>query len=289
MDAQLPPALPWVEGDPGQLELALLNLCINGRDAMPEGGTLSLEASVATLAPEHLPADAPGQPGQYVRIVIRDSGVGMEPRVLERVFEPFFTTKEPGKGSGLGLSLVYGIVSRHGGFIGVRSQEGRGSEFTLHLPVTSRPAETAREEIPLATEHGTGTVLVVDDEPLMLSFTAEAVRELGYEVFTAENGVRAHEILSARSRDIGVVLLDMIMPGNGWVETLHELQAINPQAKIILTSGYRGAREARRAVEEGAVAFIGKPYTIDALARILKVIHLEGGGEVGSGPASRVT
>jgi PAS domain S-box-containing protein len=234
IDAQLPPELPWVEGDPGQLELALLNLCINARDAMPEGGTLTLEASVVTLAPENLPADARGPAGQYVRIIIRDSGVGMEPGVLQRIFEPYFTTKEPGRGSGLGLSIVYGIVSRHGGFIGVRSQKGRGSEFTLHLPVSSRPAETAQEEVPLPAERGSGTVLVVDDEPLMLSFTADAVRELGYEVFTAEDGVRAHEMFSARSGDIDIVLLDMIMPGSGWVETLRALRAINPQAKIIL-------------------------------------------------------
>jgi PAS domain S-box-containing protein len=289
IDAKLPPELAWVEGDPGQLELAILNLCINARDAMPEGGTLALETSVVALAPANLPPDARGPAGEYVRIVIRDSGVGMEPQVLQRVFEPFFTTKESGKGSGLGLSLVHGIVSRHGGFIGVRSQEGRGSEFTLHLPVTSPPREPAREETPLAAEHGTGTVLVVDDEPLMLAFTAEAVRELGYRVFTAEDGARAREIFSARSHDIDIVLLDMIMPGNGWVETLHELQAINPQAKLILTSGYSSVREASRALQEGAVAFIGKPYTIDALGRILKGIHSSGSGEAGGGPANRVT
>jgi PAS domain S-box-containing protein len=286
VEAKLPPLLPWVNGDPGQLELAILNLCINARDAMPEGGTLALEASVVSLAPEHLPSDAQGRPGQYVRIVIRDSGVGMEPRVLQRVFEPFFTTKEPGKGSGLGLSMVYGIVSRHGGFIGVRSQAGRGSEFTLHLPVASQPAQSAREEIPLAAEHGSGTVLVVEDEPLMLSFAADAVRELGYEVVTAEDGARAREICSARASEIDVILLDMIMPGDGWVETLRGLQALSPRARIILTSGYSGAREARRALEEGAAAFIGKPYTIDDLARILNVVRSGGGGEASASDAS---
>ena len=289
IDAQLPPELPWVEGDPSQLELAILNLCINARDAMPEGGTLALEASVEALAPENLPPDAQGPAGEYVRIVIRDSGAGMEPQVLERLFEPFFTTKESGKGSGLGLSLVHGIVSRHGGFIGVRSQKGRGSEFTLHLPVTPRRAEPAREETPPAAERGTGTVLVVDDEPLMLAFTAEAVRELGYEVLTAEDGGRAREISSARSHDIDIILLDMIMPGNGWIETLHELQAINPQAKLILTSGYSSVREARRALQEGAVAFLGKPYTIDTLGRVLQGIHLSGSGKGGGGPESPAT
>jgi PAS domain S-box-containing protein len=290
IEAKLPPELPWVNGDPGQLELAILNLCINARDAMPEGGALALEASVVTLAPEHLPADAQGRPGQYVRIVIRDSGVGMEPRVLQRVFEPFFTTKEPGKGSGLGLSMAYGIVGRHGGFIGVRSQVGRGSEFTLHFPVASQPGQSAREEIPLAAEHGSGTVLVVEDERLMLSFAADAVRELGYEVVTAEDGARAREICSVRPSEIDVILLDMIMPGDGWIETLHGLQALSPRARIILTSGYSGAREARRALEEGAAAFIGKPYTIDDLARILKVVRSSGGGEAAAGdPSPRVS
>jgi two-component system cell cycle sensor histidine kinase/response regulator CckA len=286
IDAQLPPELPWVEGDPGQLELAILNLCINARDAMPEGGTLALEASVVALAPENLPPDARGPAGEYVRIVIRDSGAGMEPQVLQNLFEPFFTTKESGKGSGLGLSLVHGIVSRHRGFVGVRSQKGRGSEFTLHLPVTPRRAEPAREETSPAAERGSGTVLVVDDEPLMLAFTAEAVRELGYKVVTAEDGVRARELLSALLHEVDIVLLDMIMPGNGWVETLHELQGINPQARIILTSGYSSVREARRALQEGAVAFLGKPYTVDALGRILKGVRVNGLGKAGAGRAS---
>ncbi|MBZ5514696.1 MAG: PAS domain S-box protein [Acidobacteriia bacterium] len=287
VEARVPPELPWVAGDPGQLELAILNLCINARDAMREGGPLSLEASAVTLEPGLLPPDAQGPPGRYVRVVIRDSGAGMEPEVLQRVFEPFFTTKQAGKGSGLGLAMVYGIVSRHGGFIGVRSQPGRGSEFILHLPVVSPPEQSAVEEAPLAAEHGTGTVLVVDDEPLMLSFAADAARELGYEVLAAEDGARARAVASSYTGRIDIILLDMIMPGDGWAETLHALQALSPQARVIVTSGYSSVRESRRALAEGAAAFIGKPYTIDALARILKVVRPAGPGRSVNPPPSR--
>jgi len=136
---RLPPMLPEVLGDAGQTELALLNLCLNARDAMPQGGELLVEASVAHLSNGELPKEASGPEGAYVRIIIRDSGMGMDSEVLGRIFEPFFTTKEDRKGAGLGLALVHGTVMNHNGFIGVRSQIGRGSEFTVHIPVLNQP------------------------------------------------------------------------------------------------------------------------------------------------------
>jgi PAS domain S-box-containing protein len=269
VEADLPPHLPLVESDAGQLETALLNLCINARDAMPEGGTLSLKAAVVNLTPMEFPPGTEGAPGQYVRIVVRDTGVGMEPQVIERIFEPFFTTKTSGQGTGLGLAMVYGTVMNHQGFIAVRSQVGQGSEFTLHLPVSMRPAEIPRPQA-LPIEPGSGTVLVVDDEPLMQAFTCDAVRQLGYEALAAANGSEACEIFARESAKIDAVLLDMVMPGLSWTATLQSLLAINPRVRIIMISGYNAAREARRAREQGAMAFLGKPYTVEGLAQVLK-------------------
>jgi len=221
------------------------------------------------LTPMELPPGTQGAAGQYVRIVVRDTGVGLAPEVVERVFEPFFTTKTAGQGTGLGLAMVYGTVMNHQGFIAVRSQVGQGSEFTLHLPVSTRPAEVLHP-LPLPIEPGSGTVLVVDDEPLMLAFTCDAVRQLGYEARAAANGTEACEILARESAQIDAVLLDMVMPGLSWTATLQSLLAINPQVRIIMISGYNAAREARRARERGAVAFLGKPYTVEGLAKVLQ-------------------
>jgi len=269
LEHDLPPDLPLVEGDSGQLELALLNLCINAGDAMPEGGRLTLAVAVVDLGPKDIPPDTPGAPGRYVRLVVRDTGKGMEPEIIRRIFEPFFTTKQAGKGWGLGLAMVYGIVTHHQGFIGVRSQVGQGTEFTVHLPVTDKPAEALPEETP-AAERGQGTILVVDDEPLMLAFASDAVKELGYNALTAADGDQARALYRHEASRIDAVLLDMIMPGASWESTLQAFLAINPHARVVMTSGYNGPREARRAMEQGAVAFLGKPYTIESLAGVLK-------------------
>jgi PAS domain S-box-containing protein len=270
VEANLAPDLPMVEGDAGQLELALLNLAINARDAMPEGGTLTLGAAVVQLATGELPPDAPAPPGAYVRIIVRDTGRGIDPEVMNRLFEPFFTTKEAGKGSGLGLAMVYGTVMNHKGFIGVRSQAGRGSEFLVHLPVAGPGVDAEPPQVSLRAEHGRGTILVVDDEPLMRDFACDAVEELGYTALAACDGAEARAVCAERGRQIQAVLLDMIMPGASWETTMRALLSVDPASRIIMTSGYNSEREARRVLAEGAVAFIGKPYTIEQLARVLK-------------------
>jgi len=270
LETHLAEDLPWIEGESGQLELAILNICINARDAMPEGGTLTLETSVVTLASEDLPSSTSCVPGEYVRLTIRDTGVGMDPQSLQRIFEPFFTTKEAGRGSGLGLAMVQGIVSSHGGFVRAESRPGSGSEFVVFLPATKRREEPPAALPPATAERGAGTVLVVDDEPLMRAFAEDALKELGYQVLTAEDGDRACQIYAARFAQIDCVLLDMIMPGAGWRETLLKLRRINPKARIILSSGADRSGEARQALELGAEAFLGKPYAVEALASILK-------------------
>ncbi len=275
--ACLAPELPCLKGDPGHLELAILNLCINARDAMPQGGTLTVETSGVTLGGEDAPLPAQCAPGEYVRIAIRDTGVGIKPELLQRIFEPFFTTKEPGKGSGLGLAAVYAIVNSHGGFVRAASQVGSGSEFTVYLPVLSRHVEPSAEEQPRPAERGTGTVLVVDDEPFMLTFAEAALQELGYQVLTAENGTQACKIYAQRAAEIDCILLDMVMPGMNGFETQQALCAINPCVKVALVSGYSDGAEADRARESGAAAFLGKPYTVETLAQVLKTVQVENG------------
>jgi PAS domain S-box-containing protein len=264
------PRLPAVMGDAGQLELALLNLCINARDAMPEGGTLTLQASAVNLSAGDLPIEASGLAGDYVRIVVRDTGKGMDAEVLGQIYEPFFTSKEGRRGVGLGLALVHGTVAQHQGFIGVRSQTDRGSEFTVHLPVAPQPAIPEAEKPHEPALRGRGTVLVVDDEPLMVDYSCAAVRELGYSALSATDGREAPVICAQKSPPVDAVLLDMVMPGPSWETTIKAIRAIQPSPKVIMTSGYNREREAKRGLELGAVAFIGKPYTIEQLGRVLK-------------------
>ncbi len=270
IESHFPPRLPQVLGDAGQLELALLNLCINARDAMPEGGTLTMDASVVNLTAGEIPAHAAGPAGEYVRIVVRDTGKGMNAEVMDRIFEPFFTTKEESKGAGLGLALVYGAVAHHLGFIGVRSQIGRGSEFTVHFPVARPPVDSPSVKPHDKVKRGRGTVLVVDDEPLMVDFSCEAVRELGYSALSATDGAQAPLICAQKAPPVDAVLLDMVMPGPSWEATIKAIRAVKPSPKIIMTSGFNREREARRGLELGAAAFIGKPYTVEELARVLK-------------------
>lgn len=284
IETRLATELPRIIGDPGQLELALLNLCINARDAMPEGGTLTVGTSVVTLGSPDASYPAQCSPGEYVRVAIKDTGVGIEPAVLERIFDPFFTTKESGKGCGLGLATVYGVVSNHGGFVRAASQVGGGSEFTLYLPVSARSAELP-VEAPLAqAPHGSGTVLVVDDEPFMLTFAEEALKELGYNVLTAADGRHACEIYARQAAEIDCVLLDLVMPDMSGMETQEALRTINPRVRVILISGYSGGGEAARALESGAVSFLAKPCTIETLAQALKTVQVVNGTDTDRPP-----
>ena len=276
IETHLTQGLPWIEGDPGELELAILNLCINARDAMPAGGTLTLETSATVLGREDLPRSALSAPGEYVRLVIRDTGVGMDPQVLERAFEPYFTTKEAGQGSGLGLAMVNAVVSQHGGFVRAQSQPGSGSEFSVSFPAATRPGEKSAEPPPAKVERGVGTVLVVDDEPFIRAFAEDALKELGYQVLIVEDGNRACEIFAARFSDVDYVILDMIMPGLDWRETLQKLRSINPHVRVVLSSGYSGGTVARQAVEAGAQEFLAKPYTVEKLASTLNRVRSGG-------------
>jgi PAS domain S-box-containing protein len=260
----------WVDANPGQLEQAILNLCINARDAMPEGGVLALESSGVTLGEGD--SSRPGRclPGNYTRITVRDTGVGIAPQLLGRIFDPFFTTKEPGRGSGLGLSMVYGMASSAGGFVQVESEVGLGSAFSIHLPLKAPPLERRTAVRSSGLEAGSGTVLVVDDEPMVLAFVEEGLKRLGYQVLTAVDGRQACEVYSSRSQQIDMVLLDMVMPGTTGLDACRRLREINPNVKVILSSGYSSGEVVREARLAGAIGFIGKPYSLEELSSALR-------------------
>jgi nitrogen-specific signal transduction histidine kinase/ActR/RegA family two-component response regulator len=260
----------WVDANPGQLEQAILNLCINARDAMPEGGVLALESSRVTLGEGDSSRPSHCLPGNYARITVRDTGVGIAPQLLARIFDPFFTTKEPSKGSGLGLSMVYGMASSAGGFVQVESEVGLGSAFSISLPLKAPPVERRVAASSPVLEAGSGTVLVVDDEPLVLAFVEEALKRLGYKVLTAGDGRQACEVYSSHSNQIDRVLLDMVMPGTTGLEACRRLREINPNVKVVLSSGYSSGEVMREARLAGAIGFIGKPYSLEELASALR-------------------
>ena len=265
------PDLPWVEARPGELEQMILNLCLNSRDAMPEGGSLVPEASQVLLGPDDASRPAHCPPGTYVRLAVQDTGVGIEPRVLAHIFEPFFTTKDAGKGSGLGLAMVDTMARSQGGFVRAESEIGRGSCFTLFLPALSHLREKPEGRAPLrGLAQGTGTVLVVDDEPMVLAFVQEGLRKLGYRVLTADTGPRALEIYAGHAAEIDCVLLDLILPEMSGLEIYRRLRALNPSGRVILSPGYTNSPLLREAREAGVAAFITKPYTLEGLGRALQ-------------------
>ena len=263
--------LPSVQARRSRLQQAILNLCLNARDAMPKGGTLFIEASLQTLKPGDARLPASCAPGHYVCIAVRDSGQGMPSAVMKKIFVPQFTTK--GRGYGQGLAMVDRIVKEAQGFIAVTSQPGRGSEFSLYLPAVFHPQQQKVDSRHQQMVAGRGRVLVVDDEPRVLEFLEKGLTRLGYRVVTAENGGRACEIYSKNSEGFNCVLLDLIMPGMSGMETYARLKAINPGVKVILSSGYSSGRVKREAVEAGSPEFLEKPFTLQELSQAMRKIQ----------------
>ncbi len=268
----LAPRLWSVQADPSEIENAVLNLAINARDAMPAGGKLVLETKNVVLDERDVATEVGVQPGDYVRLSVSDTGVGMSPEVLARVFEPFFTTKEPGKGTGLGLSGLYGFVKQSGGHVTVYSEVGRGTTVNLYLPRVATGVEattTARGEraaAPLAGE----TILLVEDNAEVRRVSARRVRNLGYTVIEAENAAGAIEVLSS-GRKVDLIFSDVVMPGGmSGFDLARWAQQNVPSVRVLLTSGF--AEDVARAGEAIApdLEILRKPYTGDELARSLR-------------------
>jgi len=271
----LEPSLWTVKADQSQMEQVLLNLYINAWQAMPSGGTLRVRtANQVVTADEARPHWA--EAGEYVAITVTDTGVGMDTKTQQRIFEPFFTTKEIGHGTGLGLASVYGIIQNHEGFIRVKSKPGRGTSFILFLPALERKSAD-----PMI--RGTGIVLLVDDEPMVLQIGKMMLQRLGFQVQTAESGEEALKRFKADPAGIDLVILDMIMPDLSGAETYDRLKAIHPQVKVLLSSGYSADGEAAGILERGCDGFIQKPFDLQALSKkIREVIGNKASGESGS-------
>jgi len=257
------PNLWPVKADPGELELALLNLAVNARDAMPEGGKLTMAARNVTLVDsattEHLQGD-------FVAVSVKDTGVGIPPDVLPKIFEPFFTTKEVGKGTGLGLSQVYGFAHQAGGGATVTSTVGQGTTFTIYLPRTTEPVTASEEAEVVVPERGDGTILFVEDNKDIADVTKTNLEELGYRVIAVPNADTAMEILKANA-EIDLVFSDIVMPGRlDGVDLAREMRTVRPDLPVILTTGYSTAAQA--AAPEG-FTILPKPYQLDKLHQTL--------------------
>jgi nitrogen-specific signal transduction histidine kinase/CheY-like chemotaxis protein len=266
----LDPTLPIIQGDHNQLQQSLINVCLNARDAMPEGGTLSIRTSQTMAA--HVSRQFPEADGAYARIEISDTGTGMDDEIRQRVFEPFFTTKREQGGTGLGLSVVYGIVQAHGGFIGVESETEQGTRFTLFLPIaaqTTLPVEPRRhgQEERLSTGE---TLLVVEDETHLLELVRLTAEKRGFRVFAAKDGVEAIEVYQEHWREIDTVLLDWGLPRLGGSAVFRKLKEMNPRVKVIGVSGYLESNLRDNMLREGVQDFLQKPCTAnEILAKVL--------------------
>jgi signal transduction histidine kinase/ActR/RegA family two-component response regulator len=249
-----------VEVDQGQIEQMLLNLYVNAWQAMPGGGDLYLETKNVVLSETELKRySLPA--GNYVKISITDTGLGMDEATRARIFEPFFTTKEMGRGTGLGLATVYGIVKGHNGMINVYSEKGHGTVFKIYFPATDK--ELLPEYKPVASlARGDETILLVDDEDSVIAVTRELLEALGYGVICVSGGAAAVDVYKKKHKKISMVILDMIMPGMSGSETFDALKAINPQVKVIFSSGYSISGEAADIMKKGCRAFIQKPFSI---------------------------
>ena len=260
----------WVvEADLSQISQVLMNLCLNARDAMSYGGTLTLETCNLTLDEEWAQAILEAQPGRYVCLSVSDTGCGMSSEVQARLFEPFFTTKEVGRGTGLGLAVVYGIVKGHGGFIQVYSEVGRGSTFRVYLPaIESVVGEREVEGWELPT--GTETILLVDDEQAVQALGQRVLELCGYTVLMAENGDQALEVYQAHQGEIALVVLDVIMPEMGGQECLRRLRELDPQVKVLISTGYTANSTAQKLVTEGALGVVEKPFRLQDFAAAVR-------------------
>jgi PAS domain S-box-containing protein len=258
--------------DEGQIDQVLLNLYVNAADAMPGGGKLILKTRNQThlniKSDQYNPA-----PGNYVQLTITDTGSGMDKATLERIFDPFFTTKEMGRGTGLGLASVYGIIKSHDGYIDVESEMGHGTTFTIFLPASDGGAE-GRTEAQARLIKGNGTLLIVDDEKLVLDVGVNMLEKLGYTVLKAHNGTEAVEIFKANHDKIRMVILDIIMPDMGGGAVYEKIKVIDPDVKVLLSSGYSVDGQAIELLERGCDGFMQKPFTIEELSgKVTKILE----------------
>ncbi|MBF0531045.1 MAG: response regulator [Deltaproteobacteria bacterium] len=262
-----------MKADPVQIEQILLNLGTNAADAMPDGGKLVIQTENFILGDDYADNHLGAVPGNYVLLTVSDTGYGMDQETVRHIFEPFFTTKEIGKGTGLGLASVYGIVKGHGGYITCYSEVARGTTFKIYLPaIEQNEAIIDTSSTKQAPVGGTETILLADDEADIRDFASEALRSFGYTVITASSGEEALEAFIAQKDKIDLVLLDIGMPGMGGHRCLQELLKIDQSIKVMIASGYAIDGQVKKTLEAGAAGYVGKPYRMNDLLNKVRAI-----------------
>jgi len=258
------------EVDQGQIEQALMNLYVNAWQAMPGGGDLYIQTENVIIDENYI-KPYKVEPGKYVKISVTDTGIGMDKSTQQRIFEPFFTTREMGMGTGLGLASAYGIIKNHDGFINVYSEKGEGTTFNIYLPASEKEVIDEKE---LAEDilKGSETVLLVDDEDMIIDVGQDILKLLGYEVLPVRGGEEAIEVYKKNHDKIDMVILDMIMPDMGGGETYDRLKEINPDIKVLLSSGYSINGRATEILERGCDGFLQKPFSIMDLSQKIREI-----------------
>jgi CheY-like chemotaxis protein len=266
LSTRLAPDLGMITADPGQLEQILMNLVVNARDAMPDGGRVDIETANVELDGDYARTHAATTPGSYVMLAVSDTGEGMSRETQSRIFEPFFTTKEKGQGTGLGLSTVYGIVKQSGGSIWVYSEIGRGTTFKIYLPRVNAPVENRAEPVN-GNGRGHETILLVEDEESVRAVASRILRRNGYTVIEASNGVEALRECDERGAEVDLIVTDVVMPEMGGFELAKRVLKARPGARILFTSGYTEDAVLRRSFLNPGTAFIEKPFTPAGLAQ----------------------
>jgi signal transduction histidine kinase/CheY-like chemotaxis protein len=273
INSKLKAEYPYVEGDPNQIQNMLLNLAINARDAMPDGGSLTFESSIEYLSEtycQRIPYEI--HKGLFLEIKVSDTGNGIDDANIRRIFEPFFTTKSKGKGTGMGLASVFGAVSNHGGSIEVKSCLGKGSTFCIYFPIGAAMTERENDRKSLDRNKGDNVILLVDDDELIRQMGLDFLSILGYSIITCNNGREAVEYYQENWQNIDLVILDMIMPEMGGKDVFRILRKINSDVRIILSSGFSLGDDIKTLLEEGAEAFIGKPFELNEFSDVLSKV-----------------
>jgi signal transduction histidine kinase/CheY-like chemotaxis protein len=273
IQAHLDKAIPRIQGDVGKLEQVVMNLAVNAQDAMPQGGTLTMETARAELDEEQVKGERDLAPGSYVMLAISDTGSGMDAHTLAHMFEPFFSTKEKGKGTGLGMSTAYGIIKQHGGDIWAFSKPGTGSTIRVYLPAADEiPAEPAHPPQKGADPTGTESVLLVEDDQQVRSLAAGLLERYGYRVLAAESGHAALSLLEGHTGPLDLLLTDVVMPGMNGRQLYEAVSGIYPQVRVIYMSGYTDDVIADHGILDTGVHFIEKPFSVKTLAAKIREV-----------------